>query len=252
MQTYEHANNNEKMRTPHHARCGASQEVDFPDLLKSVDEIKGDFWIRFATSHPKDMSDKLIKVVAEGKKICEHIHLPVQAGDNKILAAMNRGYTVEHYEGLIAKIKKAIPNVSLTTDVIVGFPNETKEQFQNTLKLFKRVKYDLAYIARYSPRPGTAAFKLTDNVDAAEKKRREEELMQVLRQTALANNQRYIGQVVDVLIEGVGRDGLVKGKTRTYKNVKIKNLDLSDDLAGQFVKVKITKAQDFGLIGEVV
>jgi len=149
-----------------------SGKIDFAGLLKMAESVKGDFWIRFATSHPKDMSDKLIKTVASCKKVLKEIHLPMQSGDNQILKKMNRKYTVEHYKKIIKKIRQLMPEAKISTDIIVGFPGETKKQFNNTAKLFKEIKFDLAYIARYSPRPGTAAFKLVDNVKPAEKKRR--------------------------------------------------------------------------------
>ncbi|MDP2736614.1 MAG: tRNA (N6-isopentenyl adenosine(37)-C2)-methylthiotransferase MiaB, partial [bacterium] len=175
-----------------------SGKVDFADLLKQVNNIKGDFWIRFITSHPKDMSNKLIKVIANSKKVCHHIHLPAQSGDDEVLRAMNRKYSIKHYLSLIKKIRKAMPDASVTTDIIVGFPGETKKQFNNSAKLMREVKFDLAYIVRYSPRPGTAAFKMVNNVLKAEKKIREEKLMQILRKTAFDNNKKYVGKIVKV------------------------------------------------------
>ncbi|MFH1744546.1 MAG: tRNA (N6-isopentenyl adenosine(37)-C2)-methylthiotransferase MiaB [bacterium] len=216
-------------------------KIRFPELLKMVNDVEGDFWIRFATSHPKDMSDELIKAVKECEKVCEHIHLPAQAGSNEILKFMNRKYTIENYLDLISKIRNNIPNVAITTDIIVGFPGETEKQFDDTVKLFKKVKYDMAYISGYSPRPGTAAEKLEDNISHEEKKKREEKLIKILRQTALDNNKKYINKTVEVLIEN--KKG---GKTRTGKMVKINNL--KESLIGEFVKVKIREACDFGLI----
>lgn len=145
---------------------------NFPNLLKKIDNLSGDFTIHFMTSHPKDMSDRLIKTIKECEKVSKKIHLPVQSGDNKILKAMNRNYTVEHYKKLIKKILKEIPRAKISTDVIVGFPNETKKQFQNTVKLFKEIGFYKAYISKYSPRPGTLAAKLKDNIPLEEKKRR--------------------------------------------------------------------------------
>jgi len=229
-------------------KCG---KTDFSDLLKKVNELEGEFWIRFATSHPKDMSDKLIRTISECDKVCEHIHLPAQAGDNVVLKNMNRKYTVGHYKKLINKIRKLIPNASISTDTIVGFPGETEKQFNNTKKLYREVKYDLAYIAQYSPRYGTAAYKLNDDISKEEKKRREEELMKILRKTALENNKKYLGKIVSVLVEGRGKNGEYFGKTRTYKNVKIKS-NTNENLIGQFAKVKIKKAFDFGLEGELI
>jgi len=226
------------------------KKIDFSDLLGKIDRIPGNFWIRFATSHPKDMKDKLIDIIAESDKICRHIHLPAQAGDNEVLANMNRKYTAQHYKELVVQIRKKIPGASLTTDIIVGFPGETEEQFQNTADLFREVKFDMAYIAQFSPRPGTAAADMEDDVPAADKKRREEELMSILRQTAYENNQEYIGKEVDVLVEGKDKKGNWFGRTDTNKNVKIENKGEAD-LAGTFHKVKIITAEDFGLKGEI-
>lgn len=145
---------------------------NFSDLLKSINSIPGNFRISFLTSHPKDMSDELIKVIAESEKVSREINLPVQSGDNQILKVMNRCYTVENYKKLVKKIRQKIPDVKISTDIIVGFPGETKKQFQNTLKLAKAIGFAKAYIARFSPRPGTQAAKLKDNVSAKEKKRR--------------------------------------------------------------------------------
>lgn len=146
--------------------------VTFPELLRRIQKIPGDFTIEFVTSHPKDMSDELISVMAQSSKIRETIHLPVQSGDSCILKKMNRGYTAADYKKLVKKIRKKIPNVNISTDIIVGFPGETKKQFQNTVELLQETKFSQIYAAAYSPRPGTAALKLTDDVPAGEKKRR--------------------------------------------------------------------------------
>ena len=227
-----------------------SETISFPDLLRRVNDIPGDFWIRFATSHPKDMSDDLIGAIAECEKVCEHIHLPVQAGDNEILRRMNRKYTAEHYISLIKKIRESVPRASVTTDTIVGFPGETREQFNNTAKLYEAVKFDMAYIAQYSPRFGTAAARLDDDVPREEKKRREEELMKILRKTALENNKKYLGKTVDVLIEGRNKKGEWYGKTRTFKNVECR-MPNAERGAGDFIKVKIKKVNDFGMSGVI-
>ncbi|PIR13977.1 tRNA (N6-isopentenyl adenosine(37)-C2)-methylthiotransferase MiaB [Candidatus Falkowbacteria bacterium CG11_big_fil_rev_8_21_14_0_20_39_10] len=252
------------------------KSVNFAKLLKMINGIPGDFWIRFATSHPKDMSDELIKAIAECEKVCRHVHLPAQAGDDGILKSMNRKYTRENYVQLVGKIRKIpklqIPNyklqinprlqiqnskhwspsIAITTDIIVGFPGETRAQFANTKKLFKEIKFDMAYIAQYSPRPGTAAENLEDNVSKLEKKRREEELMKILRKTALENNKKYVGQVVRVLVEGLNKKGELFGKTETGKNVKVRVEDIGyrgESLVCEFVDVKIVRVRDFGLEG---
>jgi len=243
------------------------EEINFSKLLKKVNNIPGEFWIRFSTSHPKDMSDELIKIIAKSDKICKHIHLPAQAGDDKILKAMNRKYDVIHYKNLIKKIRKAMPEASITTDIIIGFPGETEKQFSNTRKLFKECKFDMAYISKYSSRPGTVAAKLEDNVSLEEKKKREKELMNILRRTALANNKKYVGEIVDVLVSGKSKIGEWLGYTGTGKNVRINlpageagNEDLTrlparqgfKNTIGNFVKVKIIKVKDFGLTGEIL
>jgi len=144
----------------------------FAELLWKINSIPGDFQIKFLTSHPKDFSDKLIDAIANCKKVAKEIHLPIQSGDNEILRKMNRHYTVGQYKNLIGKIRKKIPGVKISTDVIVGFPGETKKQFQNTVKAFKEIKFDKAYINKYSARSGTLAAKFKDDVPLKEKKRR--------------------------------------------------------------------------------
>jgi len=230
----------------------------FAELLSKIAKLPGDFWLRFATSHPKDLNNDLIKVMANNKNICNYLHLPVQAGDNLILKKMNRKYTREHYIKLIKKVRKNIPDMSLSTDVIVGFPGETKKQFANTAKLFREIKFDMAYIAQYSPRPQTTAYNLKDNVSKTEKKRREKVLNQILKKTALVNNKRLIGKTLEVLVESK-KNNFYYGKTKTFKTVKFKS-NLSS-LTGKFVKinltpgtwcwVQITKVQDFGLEGKI-
>jgi len=213
-----------------------------------VNEVKGNFWIRFTSSHPKDFSDELIETMVNCEKVTEYLNLPVQSGDNKILKKMNRPYTIEQYKKIIKKIREKIPNISLSTDVIVGFPGETKEQFENTLSLFKEIKFDMAYVAKYSKRPQTAAFKLKDDVSSQEKERRWKFLTEILKKTALENNRKYIGKEVKVLIEKE-KDNFLIAKTRTYKTVKFKG---EKNLVGQFVKVKIINASPWGLKGILI
>ncbi len=159
-----------------------SYKYGFSKLLRAVNKIPGKFCIRFTSSHPKDFSDDLIEAMAECKKVAKYLNLPVQSGDDKILRKMNRPYTVKQYKNLVKRIRKKIPDINLSTDVIVGFPGETKKQFENTVKLFKEIKYDIAYINKYSPRSGTAAAELKDNVSPQEKKRREKILEKTLKQ----------------------------------------------------------------------
>ncbi len=244
--------------------------IPFPQLLKKINKIPGKFWIRFTSSHPKpstraklgtgpvpyrnevsgtgDFSwDELIKAMGDCEKVTEYLNLPVQAGDNKILKQMNRHYTVAQYKKLVEKIRKKIPDIFLSTDVIVGFPGETKEQFENTVKLFKEIKFDMAYINKFSPRTGTKTAKLKDNISPKEKDRRDKVLTEVLKQTALEHNKKYIGKTVEILVDKT-KIGFLFGKTRTYKTVKVES---KKKLLGQFIKVKITDALPWGLKGEL-
>lgn len=204
-----------------------SGKTDFPRLLRMVDKIPGSFWIRFTSSHPKDFSDQVISAMAECKKVTPYLNLPVQSGDDRILKLMNRHYTVKDYKNKIAKLRKKIPNICLSTDIIVGFPGETKKQFENTARLMREIKYDMAYINKYSPRAETAAAKMKDNIPIEEKKRREKVLNEILKQTALENNKKYIGREVEVLND----------RTKEYKNILAKKAKL-----GKFAKVKVTGA----------
>ncbi|MDD4062183.1 MAG: MiaB/RimO family radical SAM methylthiotransferase [Candidatus Pacebacteria bacterium] len=218
-----------------------SYKYDFPKLLKNINSIPGDFWIRFLSSHPKDMSRELIKSVKELPKVTEYINLAVQSGDNEILKKMNRKYTIEEYKKLALKIKKEIPNVCLSTDVIVGFPGETKNAFKNTLKLFKEIEFDMAYISKYSPRPGTLASKMDNQISFEEKTKRYNELNDLLKKISLKRNKQLVGQNTRVLIN---KNSI--GKTREYKTIKVEGA--SDN---SFVDVEITKALIWGLEGKI-
>lgn len=225
-----------------------SKVVDFPTLLKMVNNIPGHLWIWFVTSHPKDMSDELINTIAKCKKVCPYIHLPVQSGNNQILKAMNRGYTAEKFVRLVKKIREKISDCALSTDIIVGFPGETKKQFQDTVDIFKKMKFDMAYISQYSPRPKTAAYKLKDDIFLCEKKRRKKILTETLKKTALENNKKLVGKIIGVLVEK-SKDGFGIGKTKSLKTVRFKS---NKNLVGQTAKIKITQAMSWRLEGEYV
>ncbi|NQU99122.1 MAG: tRNA (N6-isopentenyl adenosine(37)-C2)-methylthiotransferase MiaB [Parcubacteria group bacterium] len=227
-------------------------EIKFPELLQKLAKIDSAFWIWFVTSHPKDMSDKLIEVVASNNKICNYVHLPVQAGSNKILKAMNRGYTKEKYLKLVQNIRGKIKNVSLSTDIIIGFPGETSKDFNNTINIFKSAKFDMAYICRYSPRPKTVAFKLENNVSDLEKKRRDKVLTKLLEKYSLEFNKKLIGKTVDVLIENKGKNNTYIGKTKTSKTVRISSEKPASKLIGEIIKVKIKKADNANLEGKLL
>jgi tRNA-2-methylthio-N6-dimethylallyladenosine synthase len=220
---------------------------NFPKLLKEIDRIKGDYWLRFFTSHPKDLSEELIETIAEGKHLAPHLHLALQSGDNQILKKMNRRYTAQHFLSLIKKTRKKIKNLSVSTDVIVGFPGENQKQFNNTLKLMREVGFDLAYINKYSPRPQTKASDLIDNVTVVEKKSRAEKVNEVLIKGALKNNKKYLGLTFKVLVDGY-KNGRCFGKTENHKIVYFKG---KSTLLGKFVPVKINKIGAFILEGEL-
>ncbi|MDD5221399.1 MAG: MiaB/RimO family radical SAM methylthiotransferase [Candidatus Pacebacteria bacterium] len=228
----------------------------FSDLLKKINDIKGDFWIRFMSSHPKDLSKDLIKTFSLCKKVAPYLNLPIQSGDNKILKKMNRPYTINHYKSLINNLRKEFKKnrkglesiLSLSTDVIVGFPTETKKQFDNTLNLFKELQYSNAYIACYSPRSQTAAFLLKDSVLNCDKKKRERKLTETVKQTALQFNNQFKDKIVDVLILEKIKDAYI-GKTRHYQTIKIKT---KKNISGKFVKAKVIKVFPFGIEGKLV
>lgn len=228
------------------------KEINFSKLLKKINNTPGKFWISYVSSHPKDMSDELIETTAKCKKVCEWIHLPVQAGNDEVLRRMNRKYTQEHYLKLIKKIrvayKKYKPETlfSISSDIIIGFPGETKKQFTDSEIIMEKCKFDMVFFGQYSPRPGTAAWKMKDNVSHQEKERRENALNEILKKTTLANNKKYVGKKMEVLIEKE-KDGFYYGKTRTQKNVRIESK--KKDLIGEIVKVKITKANIWNLEG---
>ena len=220
---------------------------NFPRLLKAVDKIPGDYWLSFASSHPKDMSDELIDFLGHSQHLMPYLHLPAQAGDDEILRRMNRRYTVKHYVALIKKVRKSVPKIMISTDIIVGFPGETKKQFLNTAKLFRTVKFDMAYLARYSPRPGTVSAKMPDNVSFAEKKRREEYLNEILKKTAAAHNKKMVGQVVPVLVESY-KNGFGYGRTKNFKNIKFAS---EHDYTGQIIQIEVIDSYAWGLTGRL-
>jgi len=218
------------------------------DLLTELNTIDGLARIRFLTNHPKDMSPKLIEAVAHLDKVCEHISLPVQSGSNDILKAMRRGYTVDDYLHLVAQIRSKIPRVALSTDVIVGFPSETEEQFQQTFNLLSELRPDIVHVAAYSPRPGTiAARKFEDNVPPAEKKERLDKIEQLQETIATQINRQLLGKTVEVLIEGKNK-GKWYGRTRTGKLVFFTD---TNDCLGQLVKIRIEKTSPWSLQGKI-
>lgn len=227
-----------------------SEDVNFSKLLQKLDEIPGLARIRFMTSHPRDFTDELLETIANSRKVCEHFHLPLQAGSNKVLDKMNRGYSREEYLLLTEKIKNTIPEASITTDIIVGFPGETYEDFKQTLDIVKRVRYDTAYTFVYSPREGTPAAKFADTVSQEEKKRWLTELINIQNRISFEKNKILEGQEWEVLVEGKSKKDPKRwsGRTRTNKVVVFKS---DADLIGKIVDVKIECAQTWNLFGKL-
>ena len=226
-------------------------QITFAELLKQVEQIDGLKRIRFMTSHPKDLSDELIGVMADSKKICKHLHLPVQSGSSKVLKDMNRHYTKEQYLELVEKIKKAIPDISLTTDIIVGFPTETEEDFMETLDVVRRVRYDSAFTFIYSKRTGTPAASMEFASTDEEIKQRFDMLRSDVQNIAKETCSRFEGTVCEVLVEGINEqdDSLVTGR---LSNNLLVHFPGSKEMIGTFVKVKLTSSKGFYYLGEMV
>jgi tRNA-2-methylthio-N6-dimethylallyladenosine synthase len=221
---------------------------DFADLLQAMDKIEGLTRVRFTTSHPKDLSDKLIATVAGGKRLCAHFHLPFQAGSNRILQAMNRNYTREYYLERVQKIKAALPEVRLSTDIIVGFPGETEEDFEQTLDLVRTVRFSQAFTFMFSKRSGTAAAELPDQVPLEVKKRRLQKLMAVQNAQSLAWRQEMIGGTYEVLVEGPSKTkaATLTGRTRGNEVVIFQG---NENLIGNLINVRIDSANSWTLFG---
>ncbi|BDQ04093.1 tRNA (N6-isopentenyl adenosine(37)-C2)-methylthiotransferase MiaB [Ignavibacterium sp.] len=226
------------------------EENDFADLLAAAAKVDPSMRIRFTTSHPQDLSDKLLYTIAEHQNICNYIHLPVQSGSNRILELMNRTYTIEHYLNLIDKAKKIIPGVSFSTDIIAGFPTETWEDHLATLEVMRQVRYDGAYMFKYSPREGTKAYKMGDDVPEDVKTKRLQEIIDLQQQISYEINQGLIGKEEIVLVEGFSRKSneFLSGRTDTNK---VTIIPAQENIKpGDYVRVKINKATSATLFGE--
>ena len=226
------------------------RSVDFADLLEAVNAIDGIERIRFVTSHPLDFNQHLIEAMAKLDKVCEALHLPFQAGSNRILKTMRRGYTAEGYRDLITRIRQAVPDISLSTDVIVGFPGETEADFLETRRMLELVRFDSIFLFNYSERPGTVAPNLLDQVPHEIKQRRLDGLMNMQKRIALAANLPYEGQMAEVLVEGPSKKNPNKltGRTRTNKII---NFPGDPALIGDLMPVRVTRAGLYALDGEV-
>ncbi|HEA83956.1 MAG TPA: MiaB/RimO family radical SAM methylthiotransferase, partial [Thermodesulfobacterium geofontis] len=223
---------------------------DFAELLNMVSQIEGLWRIRFTTSHPKDLSDRLIKVMAENPKVCHHIHLPLQAGSNKVLKRMNRKYTKEEYLKKVKKLRDAIPDIALTTDIIVGFPGEEKEDFEETLEMLEKVRYHEIFSFKYSERPFTVAQKFNDKIPEEEKEKRLKKVHEVQARITKEIYNSYVGKEVEVLVESFSAKSkeLLMGRTTTNVIVNFKAPRL--DLKGALVRVLIEEAGKHSLKGK--
>ncbi|MEW6423917.1 MAG: tRNA (N6-isopentenyl adenosine(37)-C2)-methylthiotransferase MiaB [Bacillota bacterium] len=217
-------------------------EIDFAGLLAEVNKIEGIERIRFTTSHPRDFTARLIDVISRGEKICEHIHLPVQSGSNHILQMMNRGYTREDYLELTARIRKSIPGVAITTDIMVGFPGETDEDFAQTLDLVEEVRFDSAFMFVYNTRPGTPAARMPGQVEEEVKRERIKTLIEIQNGITKAINRREEGKIRRILVDGESKTNpqMLSGRTRTNKLVVFPG---SSHLVGKFIDVKIVRGK---------
>ena len=225
-------------------------EDGFALLLEEVAKTKIDR-IRFATSHPRDFSIKMIEVMKDNKNIMPFLHLPVQSGNNEILKLMGRGYTVEHFKMLYDKLKESIPNIAFSTDMIVGFPNETREQFEDTLKLVDYCKFDFAFLFIYSPRVGTPAAKMEDNIDESEKSKRLKELNERVAKYGNINNQKYLNKIVKVLVDGKSKknDQVYSGYSEENKLINFTGTNINE---GDIVDVYITEIRSWSMNGKKV
>lgn len=225
---------------------------DFADLLAECAMVDRSLRIRFTTSHPQDMSDKLIYTIAEHPNLCKYIHLPVQSGSNKILELMNRTYTIEHYLNLIEKARKIIPCVSFSTDIISGFPSETYDDHLMTLDVMRKVRYDGAYMFKYSPREGTKAFRMEDDVSEETKTKRLQEIINLQQEISFEINQNLIGKDEVILVEGFSKKSneFLSGRTDSNKVVIIPFDEKINE--GDYVSVKINRATSATLFGDVI
>ena len=225
--------------------------TSFAELLKMLNDVDGLERIRFMTSNPKDLSDELIEAFAVCDKLCRNLHLPIQSGSNRVLKRMNRKYTREDYLKLIEKLRKTVPDITLSTDIIVGFPGETNEDFEETLSIVKEVEYDSAFTFIYSIRKGTPAEKFEDQIEESEKHRRFDLLVNAVNEISEKKNKAYQDRVEKVLVDGVSKNdkSTLTGRTDGFKLVHFAG---KKELIGSLVDVKITDAKTFSLFGEVI
>jgi len=229
---------------------GIPTPTSFPDLLRLVGQTDGLWRLRFTTSHPKDLSEELLQAMAETPSACEHLHLPIQAGDDDVLARMGRGYTYAHYKGLVDRAREIMPDLAVTTDVMVGFPGETEAQFERTLRAFAEVRYDQAFMFKYSDRRGTRAETMPDKVSEADKQSRLARLVALQNETSRAINRAQVGRTFEVLVEGHDAKHPEKLRGRTRQN-KLMVFDGPAELIGTLVSVTAHEGFLWGFTGEL-
>ena len=226
-------------------------KMTFPELLREINKIPGEYWIRFMSSHPKDATPEMMDTILECEHMAKHLHLPVQSGSNPVLKRMNRRYTVEKYLSQVQYIRDKAPDFSLTTDLIVGFPDESEEDFQKTLDLVKQVRYDNMYSFIYSRRTGTKAAEMPDSTPESEKSQRMQRLLALQREISVENNQRFVGKTIAVLCDGESRKRLGRMTGRSTENMLVE-FSGTPDMIGQFVTVRITESHNNMICGELV
>jgi len=226
------------------------QRCNFASLIKMINEIDGIERIRFTTSHPKDLSDELITCFGDVPKLCEHIHLPVQSGSSRVLKLMNRGYSAEDYLEKVARLRSACPSISITSDIIVGFPGETSKDYQETIDMMEKIRFDSVFSFKYSERTGTAARTLPDKVPEADKRQRLKELQALQDHHTQEKNSSLEGTVQEVLVEGLSKNSEhdVMGRTRSWRIVNFKG---GPELIGKMVNVEITRGFLHSLRGQI-
>ena len=227
-----------------------AEDVDFSDLIRRINDIPGDFLIRFMTSHPKDATDKLFQTMAECEKCAHHIHLPVQSGSNRVLKAMNRNYTREKYLGQVESARRYMPDLVITTDIIVGFPGETEEEFEETLELVRQVRYDAMFTFIYSPREGTPAAKMPDPYTREEKQVHFDRLVETANEISAEIHHGYEGKDLRVLVDGQSGRAPYNLTSRT-EGGRLVHLQGDPSLIGSFVNVHITSSNTWALFGEI-
>ena len=228
---------------------GLDEKIDFPELLRRIDSIDGDFRVRFMSPHPKDATNEFFDVIAESQKICRSVHLPLQSGSDRILKEMNRRYTVQKYMDMVSYARKVMPELSISTDIIVGFPNETYDDFLQTLDVVKAVKYDNIFSFIYSKRTGTKAADIIDHTSEEDKGKWFRELLAVQREISEEHYKRFMGAEFDVLFDGTYKEEFISGKSGEFIITLVKG---SPDLIGTMRKVKVTKTHNWAVEGELI